>query len=95
MIRSALLHTPGTWEAVRRNCGAATTIKAGDIVVAECSGFGRYADASLADARLIAAAPELLRALIRLLELSGCDFWPIEQELARIAIAKALEGATP
>lgn len=95
MIRAAMRHTPGIWEAVRWNCGAATTIKAGDIVVAECSGFGRYADESLADARLIAAAPELLRALIRLLDRSGCDFWPVEQELARIAIAQALEGATP
>jgi hypothetical protein len=51
-------HTPGPWATAEWNCHAATTIKAGDIVVAECSGFGRYADES------IAAAPDLLAAAI-------------------------------
>ncbi|MCY1223273.1 hypothetical protein D3C85_1877930 [compost metagenome] len=39
-------------------------------MVAECSGFGRYADESLADARLIAVAPELLMACIGLLRIA-------------------------
>lgn len=86
-------HTPGPWQALNWVCHAATTIKAGDIVVAECSGFGRYADESLADARLIASAPELLRACVQMLERSGSEYWPIEQEMARAAIAKAMGGA--
>jgi hypothetical protein len=60
-------HTPGPWSARHWVCHAATTVVRevdGRVeVIAECSGFGRYADESLADARLIAAAPDLLAAL--------------------------------
>lgn len=60
---SATQITPGPWEAVEWTCHAKTTIKAGNVVVAECSGFGRMSDDSLADARLIASCPEMLAVL--------------------------------
>lgn len=54
-------HTPGPWEACEWSCHARTTIKsATGIVVAETNGLGRHSDECLADARLIAIAPELL-----------------------------------
>jgi len=59
--------TPGPWEAIKWECASETTVVArhadGVIVIAECSGHGRYASESVGDARLIAAAPELLEAL--------------------------------
>lgn len=55
--------TPGTWEAKEWACHAATTVMSGDIVVAECSGHGRNSVDSIADANLIAAAPEMYEAL--------------------------------
>ena len=39
--------------------------------------------------RLICAAPDLLRALKQMLERSSSEYWPVEQEMARAAIAKA------
>ena len=69
---SGTTHTPGPWQAQEWNCHAATTIISGDtnacckdqfVVIAECSGNGRPSNECLADARLIAAAPELLAAL--------------------------------
>jgi len=39
--------------------------------------------------RLAAAAPDLLRALRMLLERTSGDYYPIEQEMARVAIEKA------
>jgi hypothetical protein len=64
--------TPAPWRAIQWNCQAATTVVSerpdgNPLVVCECSGHGRYAEASLDDARLIAAAPELLEALERLI----------------------------
>jgi len=60
-------HTPGPWKAIEWATNARTTVvsdaRVGRIVVAECSGQGRHTNESLADAQLIAAAPELLDAL--------------------------------
>lgn len=54
-------HTPGPWVAKEFTCLAATTIIAEDgTPIADTTGFGRRADDCLADARLIAAAPDLL-----------------------------------
>jgi len=64
---------------------------AGEIVVAECSGFGRHSDESLADARLIAAAPKLLEALIAVVKVADRD--TDEFIAARAAIAKATGAA--
>lgn len=92
-------HTPGPWSAIEHTCRVPTTIVADSVddfagsrqVVAECTGFGRYAEDSIADARLIAAAPDMLQAL-RLAE-RWID--PVRQEewdallAVRAAIAKA------
>lgn len=59
-------HTPGPWKAASWQCHAETSVMAGSQQVAECSGLGRHSDDCLADARLIAAAPELLEAAQRL-----------------------------
>lgn len=70
-------HTPGPWRAAEWSCHAPTTIVAsgrtilpnGTLVIAECGGQGRDTDATLlADARLIAAAPETFEALDNLIE---------------------------
>ena len=62
-------HTPGPWNAKEYVCHAATTIIAADgTPIAETTGFGRMADDCLADACLIAAAPELMEALFAFVE---------------------------
>lgn len=43
--------------------------------------------------RLHDAGPELLQALRVLLDRTGCDYYPAEQEMARAAIAKATGSA--
>ncbi|MDP9992011.1 hypothetical protein J2W28_001039 [Variovorax boronicumulans] len=88
-------HTPGPWRAVEWTCHAATTVIAGGVVVAECSGFGRLADESLGDARLVAAAPELLVALQLAVRQNGCDMLMTGEELRQCeaAIAKATGSA--
>lgn len=86
-------HTPGPWQAVEWSCHAATTIKAGDIVIAECSGAGRYINESLADARLIAAAPDLLAFAQSLVDAwesnEGMPYPYLIASAARAAINKA------
>jgi hypothetical protein len=60
--------TPGPWSAVNWTCHAPTTIKGGadgEMVVAETTGFGRYADECAVDAVFIAAAnPEAVLSLL-------------------------------
>lgn len=60
-------HTPGPWKAIAYQGHAATSIISDHaeqtIQIAECSGFGRHSNECLADARLIAAAPDLVEAL--------------------------------
>lgn len=56
-------HTPGPWEAVSHLVRTARTQDGGGFLIAECpANIGHR----LADARLIAAAPELLESLQRL-----------------------------
>jgi hypothetical protein len=90
-------HTPGPWEATIWECHALTTIRAKNRIIAECAGNGRYAKDCEADARLIAAAPDLLAALQDALEAlswhGGLDFQndagqPVG-DLIRSAIARA------
>lgn len=72
-------HTPGPWHAQHWACHAPTTVGAinpdtGEFApIAECTGHGRPSDECLADARLIAAAPELLDALQLLMSCSFVD----------------------
>lgn len=65
--KQSAMHTPGPWQAIDWECHAATTIVqdyyGSRTVIAECSGHGRDTRDCLADARLIAAAPELLAAV--------------------------------
>lgn len=51
--------TSGPWTAEEWSCHARTTIKAGDIVIAECGAAGRHSEETLADAQLISKCPEL------------------------------------
>lgn len=84
-------HTPGPWQiwaeitAISRNPCTGHTISRGDDVFI-CDAVGT----SAADARLIAAAPDLLAALQALLPyVAGSDSFAAEEALARAAIAKA------
>lgn len=98
-------HTPGPWQVDGdRNQS--------EMIIRQASSHGRiaymefttgYADADEANARLIAAAPELLEALERLsafAEQMFASFAPVEQEelrpdleLAEAAIRKAKDSA--
>jgi hypothetical protein len=87
--------TPGPWTAKEWCCHAATTVLSGDTVVAECSGHGRPSADSIADAKLIAAAPEMYEALkdaILLIESYKTARHSDILVNARIAIAKADGG---
>lgn len=57
-------HTHGPWRAEAWNFHSRTTVRAGDETIAECHGHGRDRRQCETDARLIAAAPALLAALI-------------------------------
>ncbi len=97
---SAAKHTPGPWQAVAWMCHAPTTVRAGNVTIAECGGQGRLVVDCEADARLIAAAPELLEQLRLMVQQfaqyvppapnGGNEAWRIAK--ARAAIAKA-EGS--
>ena len=85
-------HTPGPWRVVEDRVPSSLEVYAGKTAIAEC---WRRADVEteIANARLIAAAPELLAALKACLEKGSrwhpCD--PIVQA-ARAAIANATGG---
>lgn len=94
-------HTPGPWKAIPPKLGTAWVIDSGnpDAPIAMLYGANtpiqmkraRSGEAE-ANARLIAAAPELLAALQhvqRRLEARGGDFLEGTQEVVRAAIAKA------
>ena len=78
-------HTPGPWEIER---GYSTIIKSiGPCVPDEYAGSA-WLEVSEADARLIAAAPDLLEALKAMLsEVEGC--YCTTEKQARAAIEKA------
>lgn len=83
-------HTPGPWHAMPFNGGE--TIYAHDNHrVAECLATGKHGEKHEANARLIAAAPELLAALQNILA-ANPDLAEVADE-ARAAIAKATGGA--
>lgn len=86
-------HTGKTWEAVEWACHAPTTIMADkSTVIAELSSLGRHTDECIDDARLIAAAPELLESVKNFVEdIEGRGLNGFAQQLAfaRAAIAKA------
>lgn len=66
--------TPEPWVARAWTSHAKTTVMDGNRIVAECgSGSGEYLAACEVDARLIAAAPDLLAAVQRLLRAHYSD----------------------
>lgn len=87
-------HTPGPWRLGEVGGGDGSyVITNGMVTVAETSGW-RYSlddDTHFADARLIAAAPDLLVCLKALIAPGASRF---DRERARAAIAKAT-NATP
>lgn len=101
-------HTPGPW-LVASQSGGAFHIQTGDLLVAQAVIASDMEDdrnspdpqTALHNARLIAAAPDLLQSAVNLLDAvvtqceygkgSATDIWVIE---ARAAIAKAT-GETP
>lgn len=77
-------HTPGPWRATLKTVTAPETE---DRLALEVRIHGGNVDDNRANARLIAAAPELLEALVELLaEVEGCG---ASEKKARAAIAKA------
>lgn len=95
-------YTPGTWTAQERGAGVISDVRVeGNPRLLICEIVGQETTAeSDANARLIAAAPDLLEAcrgiLARYLSLAGsgdCGFWNPEEEswviTVRAAIAKA------
>jgi hypothetical protein len=78
-------HTPGPWEFFDTLCIGVMSAQSD---VAHCSGYdgNRSRDEELANARLIAAAPDLLAALEALL---SYDDMVECADMARAAIAKA------
>lgn len=83
-------HTPGRWTFSTEEQGR-------HIIRAEITGRPYVAEATAANAHLIAAAPDLLAALLRLEE--GVRLWmskpiePADLDAARAAIAKATGGS--
>lgn len=88
---SAAVHTPGQWQAVEWSCHRRTTVVVDDEdavtgkrVIAECE--------TEADARVIAAAPALLKAMqdvLRMLD-DGCA---LNTAQAHAAVADAIGSA--
>lgn len=90
-------HTPGPWRVVEDRAPSSLEVYAGKTAIAEC---WRRADVEteIANARLIASAPELLASLQlmvdRFLDTEGSyGAWENDAlEAARAAIAKATGG---
>jgi hypothetical protein len=99
-------HTPGPWHARQWQCRAVTSVgrisdnALGFEQIAECSANGRQVSTEQeeADARLIAAAPELLEALEDLIDAHAVPSTACKErgayDKARAVIAKAT-GSTP
>lgn len=82
-------HTPGPW----KHHSHGQVGPEGATVCEVWSAIGADSEdaisQSYANIHLISAAPDLLSALEKLLAQSGLEYWPVEQEMARAAIAKA------
>jgi len=97
-------HTPGPWQLVAADDYEIHSDAVPEAFPHHCKGddLGRFValignradDFGRANARLIAAAPELLEALRELLDLHVAHHNSIEHAAARKAISKA-EGRTP
>lgn len=92
-------HTPGPWMAVgawvEHPDDEVADICVCDTMLFSQGHFNRSEEEECANARLIAAAPELLEALKKLMKDAGGEDlvkWKIAHEAARAAIAKATGG---
>jgi hypothetical protein len=83
-------HTPGPWRVVDVPGEASHVIGANNFTVVR---GGYVSDMDTANARLIAAAPDLLAALQLIANFSNQDVSDMVREIARAAIAKA-EGTS-
>jgi hypothetical protein len=102
-----LTHTPGPWFVVAQNnagsLGTSVWAMGGDVRVADCNSAAISLEGRRADARLIAAAPDLLVALEKINEWAcfateedvSAKLMALQQIgiHARAAIAKATGGA--
>jgi len=88
-------HTPGPWRLYRRAFNHAYVIESDDVLVARMVGVN---DTVTANARLIAAAPDLLAALQDMLathtarNVCGLERLTQVHQAARAAIAKAKQS---
>lgn len=92
---SAARHTPGPWTASidgprRRPRMALVHTGAGKQSI-DCTGSGPSFDVDAANARLIAAAPDLLAALKALLD-DGSITYAVRAQRARAVVAKVEAG---
>lgn len=88
-------HTPGPWRVESRGGMAGREVRAGEaLVVATVNTTSNDQGNREANARLIAAAPEMLEALQRLLSVTELNMDDMEDE-TRIAIQKAVDLVTP
>ena len=93
MSREAMKHTPGPWNYDRS--GYSLYVNSGRELVTALSMDGKRLETSEANARLIAAAPDLLNALMDFVSYFGHDNDNGLDEMltnARAAIAKATGG---
>jgi len=93
---SAANHTPGPWSVVELTPNTVQT-PSGRISVNwnATHDDGKRLNEAEANARLIAAAPELLDALelaLEIIEATGPGSYPVAEEQIRAAIAKAKGG---
>ncbi len=90
-------HTPGLWFVTSQNGGSAgctVWARGGDVAVAECKSTSISLPGRQCDARLIAAAPDLLAALLDVLPLVDSQGQARQSDAIRAAILKAT-GAQP
>jgi hypothetical protein len=89
-------HTPAPWTARQEGGIIAPWNVTSDSLAYVAGTFGRTAQEQEANARLIAAAPDLLAALQECLSVLECfkpdEVDPETTKVARVAIAKATEG---
>lgn len=92
-------HTPGPWRFQARaarypRLGNGTQIWAGDVQVASVTNSAdKPIGQKIADAILIAAAPDLLRAVTAILADCADQTTPTIRDICRAAIAQAVAGA--
>ena len=94
---SDLKHTPGPWVATQNEAAAWAITTAGPLVMFVCEVNGPYTpsmDRYEADARLIAAAPDLLAACELVLKRWGCyDFVSVHDAAMVGDVRAAVERA--